>query len=304
MTSSDDLSPEAKHLLRQAKGADGAKRSEVNASVQRFRSYRAIERAPQLRATPRRATPWAVFIAVLSGTLGAYATVGQSLGLPVPDWWPEFALMPAPSDATAERATGGQPTAVGVTASAAPPSDVPGSTEPSAASLVPGSSVSDDLGQSPEPAAAPTPNVTAAPSNLEGERWARAKALTSTRGVTAPTATPKPRTTVDAVWPSQNDGANVSLSPTVGPLAREVQSITAARDALNAGNYALAQRHLTDHQQAFPSGALAEERRALSAICQCRQGQGTRAAEAYVARRPNSPLGRRVATECSLDVRQ
>src|SRR5690606_30558476 len=128
MTSSEDLSREAKHLLRQAKGADRATRSEVAASVQRFRSFRSTQ-ARQLRA-PRRATPWAVFIAVLSGTLGAYAMVGQSLDLPIPDWWPEFAPMPARNDATAERSIKARQVEGDSTGRDSPPNDRAHGSEP------------------------------------------------------------------------------------------------------------------------------------------------------------------------------
>lgn len=292
MTSTEDLSPEARQLLRQAKGADRATRSEVTSSVQRFRhanAYRPAWRQSRTVRSSRRATSWAVFVAILSGTLGAYATVGQSLGLPLPGWWPEFALLPAASDATAEQVRQanlrsekahvgeGRRGDMSRAAATSPSTNSAAFTSPTGAEISPVKS------SAAEPA--PSPRTTTQPSMA-----LRAASTQSSPSNTTPRA-------VSASTP------DVSRNPsaTAGPLAQEVQTITAARDALNAGNCALAAHHLDTHRLQFPQGALSEERHALSAICQCRRGQGTTAAAVYVARRPNSPLARRVATECALD---
>lgn len=292
MTTSEDLSPEAKHLLRQAKGADRATRSEVAGSVQRFRSS-PVPRSWRPRAAspaPRRVTPWAVLVAVLSGTLGAYATVGQSLGLPMPGWWPEFATLPAFIDITTGRSTAAIDDPLAPATAFVGSGEVPSvntaapvtvATPVNIAAPVAVGATADTTSIAPsEPAGSPTslPASARQPSSRAlGERGSQAGNAERVAASPAPAA---------------------SSSLTAGPLAREVQIITAARDALNAGNCTVASSHLDAHRLQFPTGALSEERQALSAICQCRQGRGTSAAAAYVARRPNSPLARRVATEC------
>jgi hypothetical protein len=298
MTSSEDLSAEAKHLLRQAKGADRATRSEVASSVHRFRSTLAQRPAWQrgFRPAPaRRATPWAVLVAVLSGTLAAYATVGQSLGLPLPGWWPELATLPVVTDTTAERSPG-----AAHANDARSPAVVSGAASVSGAAT--GGSGAASVGMF-EP-----PPVVAAGDVVSSRTGANSTPAVAGRGrIQSSSHASAPRVSQAEAPPRATEPGAAIVSPlspsvTPGPLAQEVQTITAARDALNAGDCALAARHLDVHRLQFPKGALSEERQALSAICQCRRGASTAAAAAYVSRRPNSPLARRVASECDLDV--
>lgn len=289
MTSSEDLSPQARQLLRQAKGADRATRLEVANSVQRFRTVemqRHASRPSNWGLGTRRGTPWAVLATILSGTLGAYATVGQSLGLPLPRWWQELVVLPAFDGAAAERAAASAEPKTNAAqsralATAATPSaaagveTTPGSSE---AVLAPvGSKENSDS------------MVSNGTENMRLTRQAPSRAQPRQSSASATAS----RTASAAIVPPD-------APPAAGPLSQEVQTITAARDALNADDCSTALGHLEKHRLQFPKGALSEERQALSAICQCRQGRGSSVATAYVARHPSSPLGRRVAAECSL----
>lgn len=301
MTSSEDLSPEAKHLLARARGADRATRSEITGSVQRFQKSstpgaRERGRAPLgFRSPGRRATPWAVFAAILSGTLGAYATVGQSLGLPVPGWWMEFTALPTQVDTATNR----------FPAKSAQGSDNGGTPHVNALggpamtdAPVPNAALSIDAVSTGAPPIA-TLEPGAQPDSTDVMNPTRVARTTATRSSKAPTDKPQPVTTpAESAQGEAHSGEPEPISASA--LSREVQSITAARDALAAGNYVAAERHLDEHRAQFPRGALSAERQALSMICQCRSGRGTAAAAAYVGRRPTTPLARRVATECGL----
>lgn len=300
MTSSEDLSPEAKHLLRRAKGADRATRSEVTGSVQRFQKshtpgVRERARSPHgFHSRGRRATPWAVFAAILSGTLGAYATVGQSLGLPVPGWWMEFTALPAQVDTATNRfPTKGTQDSENNGPSRPNPQQSEPSAAPTLAPAIDGVSTNPPAIAVVEADAQPGYPGVGRPSNI-----AQASTLRASKASNA-----KPQQVNSVEKPAADDTESATVGPepiSASALSQEVQSITAARDALATGNYAAAERYLAEHKAQFPKGALSAERQALSMICQCRSGRGTAAAAAYVGRRPTTPLTRRVATECGL----
>ncbi len=307
MTFPEDLSPEAKHLLRTARGGDRAQRSEVSASVQRFRQSRAEHRQPQrygffVSRNTRRATPWAIVAAILSGTLGAYATVGQSLGLPVPGWWPEFTAWAPVDTATAPKLQSRGPQGrTKPEAQTATLGSVGHTATPNAVNAPP---VFDETAPDAEHEAAPHEPVAAPlPALVDGLPGNHASSSTPVGGKVPSRATTTRAPLPDETRAERAPDAVPPETPSVatsGPLAREVQVITAARDALNAGNYPLAKRHLDAHGLEFPKGSLSEERQALSAICECRTGGGSDAAHRYVSRRPETPLTRRVAKECGL----
>lgn len=331
MTSSDDLSPEAKHLLRAARGGDRATPGQIQDAVATFRAARRdAVRGRHRSLAPsrgvRRSTPWAVLVAILSGSLGAYATVGQSFGLPLPGWWPDFATwsqldtaapLPNPGRESARDTRAGmrEPAARAPRASAAP--------VPLAELAVPELPTIDPV--EPVEPAEPAERVGAvetrpnAPVGLPALGAERA----GVAGVDTHSAraTPSPGVRLsakdrriglppDAAEAEHAPGRNLATSPvpptsaagaldgTNGRLALEVETLTRARDALNAGDCAAARPHLDRHRLEFPRGALSEERQALTAICECRTGAGSAAAELYVSRRAESPLTRRVAKEC------
>lgn len=321
MTSSDDLSPEAKHLLRAARGADRATPGQIEDAVRTFRATRRDAARSRTHATVfargvRRSTPWAVLAAILSGTLGAYATVGQSLGLPLPGWWPDFATW-SQIDTAVPPSTAGY---------AAPRESRAGSGEHTVRSLhsfepgVPPSEHAAPSGSEAEPLGARL-SAPVGPLALDAESPAVALVTKASGSDSAqPTFNPTAKlpatskhleTSIDTPAPARAGRTSVvpSVTPTnearalegsIGPLALEVETLTHARDALNAGDCPAARHHLDRHRLEFPRGVLSEERQALSAICECRTGAGSAAAELYVSRRAESPLTRRVAKECGI----
>lgn len=272
MTILDDLSPEAKHLLRAAKGGDDATSDDVDASISRYRQGRSaptsLKSESLIYHNPRRVMPWALVAAAFTATVGAYATVGSSLGLPLPEWWPELTAWSG--DTTSAERSEGNP-------SSNP--NPPKSTPPRDNAFAP--AVAHTVREEP----APLGDATATPP-VE-QRAPRTTSLASTTP-----ALIQPRTTTAPVEPSSESA-----------LTREVQMLTAARDALNTNDCATALRHLSVHRLAFPKGVLSEERQALTVICECRTGAGKASAQTFVAQRAESPLTRRVARECDLSPR-
>jgi hypothetical protein len=70
---------------------------------------------------------------------------------------------------------------------------------------------------------------------------------------------------------------------------------------LRDGQHARALQLLHEHGARFPAGILSEERMGLEAIARCSLGQtveGQRAARAFAARAPGSPLAERVRAAC------
>lgn len=302
MTSYEDLSPEAKHLLRKARGADHAAREEVTGSIQRFERS-SVGRTVRVHQTPRRiargpaqrSTPWAVLVAILSGALGAYATVGQSVGLPVPRWWSDLSFDSFRDDATAAPEAGPGPQVGGRSTQHRDGTHSPVAEQGETLREVPMPAVTSSI--PPEVATAATGHVEQLGALPHSE--ASAKLATSPNG----RAISSPRAALGAVpLGAAPPGPSASGSGD-SPLAREIETIGTARDALQSGDYALALRQLESHRVAFPNGALAAERQALAAICQCRTGAGTAAAIAFVSGGITGPLKRRVAKECELDVR-
>lgn len=307
MTLFDDLSPQAKHLLRAAKGGDDATPADVEASVSRYRQSRAARTSNKSEAftygRPRRVTPWAFVAAAFTATVGAYATVGSSLGLPLPEWWPEFTAWSA--DTTSAERSEGPPNANTPKPSPARnhalelASPAPADTNPVDEVTVVDSNQTPTHQVSPalldahsSSALSNTPGATAATLTVERRTQARSLAL-------GPNAQSESTASATAA-PSQASTSNVH-SPSA--LAREVQMLTAARDALNSNECPTALRHLSTHRLEFPKGVLSEERQALTAICECRTGAGFSSAQKFVAQRAESPLTRRVTKECKLSSR-
>ena len=84
-------------------------------------------------------------------------------------------------------------------------------------------------------------------------------------------------------------------------LARERDVIARAWSALADGDPGSALQRAAEHEQAFPEGLLAPERRAIAVIARCKRGdQGAAArAQAWLDEQPRSPLAGRVRTACS-----
>lgn len=86
-------------------------------------------------------------------------------------------------------------------------------------------------------------------------------------------------------------------------LAAEVELITAAKTALDAGDPDAALARLADHARRFPIGQLANERRGYRAIALCEAGKpaaGRGEARVFLDAHPGSPLATRVRRACEV----
>lgn len=83
-------------------------------------------------------------------------------------------------------------------------------------------------------------------------------------------------------------------------LARERDLIARAWSALADGDHGAALQRAAEHEQAFPDGLLAPERRAIAVIARCKRGdRGAReAGQAWLTAQPRSPLANRVRVAC------
>jgi hypothetical protein len=84
-------------------------------------------------------------------------------------------------------------------------------------------------------------------------------------------------------------------------LEAEMGLLTSAQAAIQRGDYSAALAKLDEHQKAFPSGVLSEERTAARIVALCaagRQADARSLATAFLARHPSSPLAPRVRTSC------
>jgi hypothetical protein len=101
-----------------------------------------------------------------------------------------------------------------------------------------------------------------------------------------------------SVAPPREEAPAVDTATTT--LARERDLIARAWSALAHGDPASALERAAEHEQAFPEGLLAPERRAIAVIARCKRGDrdaGT-AAQAWIAAQPRSPLVKRVRVAC------
>jgi hypothetical protein len=81
-------------------------------------------------------------------------------------------------------------------------------------------------------------------------------------------------------------------------LAQEVALLSTATKSLNAGRAAEALKVLDEHQRKFPSGLLAEERRAARAQALCSSGRVSEARAELARLAPRSPAAARARQVC------
>lgn len=89
--------------------------------------------------------------------------------------------------------------------------------------------------------------------------------------------------------------------PSYDSLSAELSLIGPARDALRAGDLALARWLVGEHARVFPSGALAQERAAIAALAECRAKRGATLGAEFVRAHPRSPFAAVVVRDCSLN---
>jgi hypothetical protein len=130
-----------------------------------------------------------------------------------------------------------------------------------------------------------------ATANAAPARPARAPRVLATTPVARAGSAP-----ADARAPDAGEPARLAST-----LDGELALVRAAWLALRAGRVAEALVALDDHAHRFPAGVLAPERDAARAVALCRAGrsaEGARAAEAFLAAHPRSPLASRVRASC------
>jgi hypothetical protein len=139
------------------------------------------------------------------------------------------------------------------------------------------------------------------------------------RTVEPPVVAPTPGPSPTIAPPVQTPTARNALEPPARPrsvappreeapvadattttLARERDLIARAWSALAHGDPASALARAAEHEQAFPDGLLAPERRAIAVIARCKRGDRDAdvAAQAWIAAQPRSPLVNRVRVAC------
>jgi hypothetical protein len=97
--------------------------------------------------------------------------------------------------------------------------------------------------------------------------------------------------------------AEAAITP-VNHLAEETALLASANAELRRGDARRALALLDDYDRRYPAGVLREEVLATRVIARCQQGQAgassaaRRAASAFLARHPASPLASRVRTSC------
>jgi hypothetical protein len=116
--------------------------------------------------------------------------------------------------------------------------------------------------------------------------------------IAPPVQTPKAPMRPRSVVPPREEASAVDTATTT--LARERDLIARAWSALAHGDPASALARATEHEQAFPEGLLAPERRAIEVIAHCKRGDrdAGKAAQAWIAAQPRSPLVKRVRVAC------
>jgi hypothetical protein len=155
---------------------------------------------------------------------------------------------------------------------ASPDAEIPGAVVP-----VPddASSLADDAGPGLDADAAPEPAPRLRPKAGAGSRH-------------APPSAP----------PATNTEPALSAADS---LAEETALLRLAQASLSGGEPRSALSTLREHKQRFPDGVLAQERRALSVVALCDDGQverGRQEARAFLAKHPGSALRERVAAAC------
>ena len=122
--------------------------------------------------------------------------------------------------------------------------------------------------------------------------------------IAPPVQTPTARSALEtparprSVAPPREEAPAVDTATTT--LARERDLIARAWSALAHGDPDSALARTAEHEQAFPEGLLAPERRAIAVIARCKRGDGdaSTAAQAWIAAQPRSPLVKRVRVAC------
>ncbi len=147
-----------------------------------------------------------------------------------------------------------------------------------------------------------------APAVLDDARPIPAE-LTPVSVETTATARPEPSTppaeasrrAAAIAGPDRDPVDDAPVDALAAALAAEVELITAAKTALDAGDPDAALARLADHARRFPIGQLANERRGYRAIALCDAGKsaaGRGEARVFLDAHPGSPLAARVRRAC------
>lgn len=149
-------------------------------------------------------------------------------------------------------------------------------------------------GAEPESVVAkPTPGPTSSVAPVPPESIPTIAPPLQTPAATPRRATLRPRTVEPA-------GTEPPAQSKTTALARERDLVARAWSALADGDHGAALLRAAEHEQAFPDGLLAPERRAIEVIARCKRGdRGAREASAeWIAAQPRSPLANRVRVAC------
>ena len=95
--------------------------------------------------------------------------------------------------------------------------------------------------------------------------------------------------------------APIAAQTTASTIEAETRVVRAGVAALHAGDPARALVLFDEHARAYPTGVLAEERRAERVMVLCELGRATEArtaARAFLREHPQSPLSPRVRASC------
>ncbi|MEM7153305.1 MAG: hypothetical protein AAF799_10720 [Myxococcota bacterium] len=157
-------------------------------------------------------------------------------------------------------------------------------------------SPSSDVDEVPAPAVAPanTDAVTPEPAPMDDAPEAEAEAGTA--------AVPEPRAPGRA-RKERRPEASASEGKRPTGIAREIELIKWAGQAVNRGEHRNALSIVATHRREFPRGALTEDREALHAIAKCGLDvkSGARTAASFSSRFPRSVHEQRVAEACSIE---
>lgn len=340
MKPADDLSKDARALLRAARGGDDITAAERQRVLQAFRERARLDAAvePDVRARemaalaprssgapaarsrhgralprPVRRVAWTLAAAIATGSLAAFAREGGFDGWGAAIEKMLGRLAGGSSTTGVEPASSYEPERTSSPAGDGLPSAAVGG--PERHGPEPGH---DDSGQSAADAAT-QPAARAAPasarSNASGRRPPPASPARSRRdretgrahfsgaaqlGVSGP-----PSAAAASREPAREASVEPSAShvsaPTPDPSASdELGLIITARNALAARRHADARAAAERHARQFPRGAFVEEREAILALCECRETGASERARAFIERRPDSLFSERIRQDCKL----
>jgi len=300
MTPPDALSKDARALLRAARGGDDVPVAERQRLLEAFqRRADAEERAPALRLPwlardsrtgersrllrgPAKHIAWALAALVSTGSLAALAQQGAFQRL----------------EAVIERVLG--------TPASEPSTGALKRTRPAQAAATPSAPAAADAAPAPAPQQAAPILEEDTPSVKSGVETGRAQSSASTVRSVAPVPSRSsghaavleraPKRTAAPSDPVLHRDA----TPGDSIATEELDLIVVARNALAERRHAAARAAAERHAREFAQGAFSEERDAILALCDCREGASTERGRAFVTRRPDSLFAERIRQDCGL----